>query len=214
MKRQILELTLEKLSLEVTGARKNANSVHVVTVGLIWPRPAIAEKLAVKVLDVAGKSCSLARKPWVERILFKETVEGPFGVELTVSEPVSDRQVADFMRFMGSAMFKLAASEVADLVVNPLAGALTGTPLRYLSKEISSSGKKAPRIIAAGSVDLRAEDLVRHGKNSPVKLRLRTEEGVHSVVRTRKHGKSSVRKTTLLEAGQPNGEAVLGARLY
>lgn len=214
MKRQILELTLESVSLEVTGARRAGGSVHVVTVGLVWPRPAIAEKVAVKVLDMAGKSCSLARKPWVERILFKEVVEGPFGLELAVSEPVSDSQVLDFMRFAGSAVFKMAASEAGDLVTGSLATGLTRIPLRFLSKQISASAKKSPRNIANGSIDLRAEDLIRHGKDSTLKLRLRAEETFHSISRTRKHGKSSMKRVKLLDAGQPNGEAVLRARVY
>ena len=214
MKRQILELTLEELALEVTGAKESKSTVHVVTVGLIWPRPAISQKVAVKVLDLTGKTCSLARKPWVERILFKETIQGPFGVELTVSAPVSDSQVMDFMRFAGSAMFKMAASEAGDMLAGSLAAGLTRIPLRYLSKEISGSGKKQPRTIANGSIDLHAEDIVRHGRKSPVKLRLRAEEPFYSVARTKKHGKTSVKRKKLLDAGQPNGEVVLGARVY
>ena len=214
MKRQVLELTLEQLSLEVTGARGGKDTTHVVTVGLIWPRPAIPEKIAVKVIDVAGKGIDLRRKPWSARVLFKEIVEGPFGVEITVSEPVSDSQVAAFMRFAGSALFKLGAAEAGRLTSAPLAAGLTRIPFQYLSKEISAAGKKPARIIANGSADLLAEDLVKHGKKSPVKLRLRTEEPFHSVVRTRRHGKSSTKRTVLLEAGQPNGEVVLGARIY
>jgi len=214
MKRQIFELTLDKLSLDVTGAKGNKGSTHLITFRLIWPRPAIAERIAVKAVDLTGKSVSLVTKPWVERILFKEKVEGPFGIELTVSEPASDRQVADFMSFLGAAMFKIATSEAADLLATPLAGALTGIPLRYLAKQALSSSKNRVRTVAIGAADLCAENLAKHGKRSPVKLRLRVEEPVTRVTRRRKHGKSSVKRAVLLKAGQPNGEVVLGARVY
>lgn len=213
-KRRIFELLLERVQIDVVGGRKTRGSKHVLSASLTWPRPAIAERFAVKTLDFENNTADLSKSDWTARILFKETVQGPFGLEVSVTEPLSTGQAGEFLKFMGLSILKLARAGAGDLAASPIGSGLIKLPFEYLGKIASSSDKKPPRLIGAGKVDLSADDKWKAGKLVRIEIPLTAPETIYKTVRSRKHGELSARRRTLLKAGQPNGTAVLSARLY
>ena len=213
-KRRILELSLEQVKIDVTGSRNTRTRQHVVTAALTWPRPAIAERFSVKTLEFVHHVADLSQSDWTTKILFKEIVLGPFGLEVSVTEPLSVGQIDDFLKFMGSSILKLAGAEAGDLVTSPIGTGLIKLPFAFLSKMVSSSNKKPVKVIGAGHVDLSADDNWKTGRLVRLDIPLITPETIYGTVRNRKHGELSTRRCTLLKAGRQNGVAVVTARLY
>jgi len=157
MANRTLEMMLDKVTVKETGARRKKGQ-HMVIATLVWPRPLIAERVSAKTLEFEGNVVDLKKSDWITRIVFKERVDGPFGVELGVTERMSDSEIADFFKFLGSSLMKLMGNEAEDMMVSSLAGGLVKIPFQFLSKFISDIGDKGPKIIAGGSICLHAEE--------------------------------------------------------
>lgn len=213
-KRRILELSLERVELNVAGGRKKRGNKHMIIACLTWPRPAIAERISVKTLEFENNTADLSRSDWTTRILFKETVQGTFGLEVSVTEQLSNSQVSEFIGFMASSILKLAGAEAGELAASSLGAGLIKLPFTYLSKLVSASGKKPANMIATGTVDLRADSKWKAGKLVRIEIPLTAPETIYKTVRSRKHGELSTRRRTLLKAGAGNGTAVLRGKLY
>jgi hypothetical protein len=212
-KRRVVELLLEEVKLDVARAGRRRKGRHVLTACLVWPRPAIAEKLIAKTLEMEKLSVNLDSAGWIERILFKETVQGPFGVEISVTDRLSDSQVGEFLSFLGSAVLKLAGSEVGDLLAGGPASGLVEIPFKYLSKRVAA-GPEGAAVLAGGSVDLVVDEKWKPGKAIRIEVPLAAPRAVYKTVRSSKHGEVTARRRKLLAAGQANGVAVINARVY
>jgi len=186
----------------------------MVTAGLVWPRSTIAERVAIKTLDFEDNTADLSRSDWTSRVLFKETVQGPFGLELSVTEHLSNDQVREFVKFMGSSVLKLTGAEAGDLVESSMGAGLVKLPFQYLGKLVAGSSRKSAGVVGAGTVDLCADGGWKVNEVVRVEIPLVTPETIYMTARTRKHGELSSRRRTLLKAGRENGVAVLTARVY
>jgi len=213
-RRRILELSLNRVMIEVTGGRKLRSSRHMVTVCLVWPRPAIAERAAVKTLDFENRTADLSSADWTDRILFKETVQGPFGVEFGITEHLSDERIGKFLKLVGSSLLGLAGGEAEDLMPGPVGAGLVRLPFQHLGKVVSASGTGSARFIGVGAVDLDTDKTWEGGREVRIEIPLVAPEAVYETKRARKHGELSTRRRTVLKAGKSNGMAVLSARLY
>lgn len=211
--RRTLELTLSKVDLRVTGEPAGVSSEHLLVARLLWPRPAIVEKVAFKSIELADGALDLGEADWTDRILFKEQVLGPFGVEIGVTTRVRDARVSEFVRTFVSSLFSIAGSEADDLATG-LPGGLVSLPFKGLARDASGSGSDDPRLIAAGARTLVAEELGSGTGEEPVAIDLVAPEPVWRIKRGRKQGQPSARRETLLKADQPNGAVGLVARLY
>jgi len=212
-RRRVIELCLDRLDLAVTGSGRQTTS-HLLVARLVWPRPAIAEKITVKALDLEHGIVDLSGSGWVSRVLFKESVQGPFGVEVSVTERMAGKEMGEFVKNVAGAVFRLAGGSAGELVGGGLGGGLVSIPFRHLAK-VASRKKNA----SAGSIGFGSKDMLIDGKwtaGKPVKLEipLTAPETVYETVRRRKHGETSARRRTLLEAGGSNGAVVLSATVY
>ena len=128
--RGTVELALESVRGEGPLASGGARPTErLVTATLLWPRPLIAERVAVRTLAFERGGLDLSERDWTERILFKETVEGPFGLLLQVSEPLAATQVARLAAAFGAALLRTAGTEIGRLAANPWSATMVRFPL-------------------------------------------------------------------------------------
>jgi hypothetical protein len=217
MANRTLEMLLNKVEVKETGARGKKGR-HMVIATLVWPRPRIAERVYAKTVELEENAVDLKKADWITRIVFKELVDGPFGIELKVTEAMSDSAIADFFRGVGSALMKLTGNEAEDMMASSLAGGLVKMPFQYLSQYISGLGDKAPKIIASGSLCLHADETwnppsgkasgaktKKNPERKTFKVSLTAPETIYKVTRTRRQGRLQTKKRKLLDAGSENG---------
>lgn len=209
--RLILEVTLEALEVKVSGAKPAAGPRrHLVLASLVWPRPAIAQKMVTQDVTL---DAGLWQRPaqWSRRILFKETVQGPCGIQLAVTEPLSDTALARMAAEMAGGAVKLLSSEmVRDMAAVP--AGLVRLPFDSLQKLAVSLGKEDPRIVARGVLELPSAEAV--GKTAEYTVPLVAPETLYRYVRIRRQGKTVRRRQSLLEKEQENGRANLQLVCY
>ena len=221
-----LEMLLNRVEVKETGARRNSGQ-HMVIATLVWPRPRIAERVSAKTLAFEKNVLDLKKADWISRIVFKELIDGPFGIELGVTERMSDSEVADFFKFLGSSLMKLMGNEAEDMMTSSLTGGLVKIPFQFLSKFISDIGDKGPKIIASGSLCLHTEETwnppspkgsggtrKKNTETKTFKVPLTAPEKIYKVTRTRRHGRMQTRRRTLLKAGEENGVIEFTGKVY
>lgn len=202
--RNTLEMALT--SVRLSGAEKGT-AERIVLATLLWPRPMISDRVSSRVVTFWDGAADLAEKDWTERILFKETVEGTYGLVVQVTEPMSSGQIAKFFRQLGEALLKASASEAAKLVAGPWLGALARIPLQILAEEVGASGS-GPRLEAAGRIALLP------GEPGNLRIPLQTVRDQYRTETRRVGSRKVTRRVKIASAGDPAGEIVLQADYY
>jgi hypothetical protein len=205
--KNVVEMTLQGVEGSGPWAPRGKASQHVVTATLIWPRPLVASRVAVQTHTFTSEGCQTAELDWSERILFKETVEGPFGVIVQVSESLSAQQLTAIAGRLGKVFFKAAASEAARVAVGPGLSALARFPFDYLADELSSLGK-TPSVVAAGRIT------IMPGKEGTVAVPLLVPEPITRQRRITRSGRRQTRTETVHKQGESAGEALLSLAYY
>ena len=215
MANRTLEMMLDRVEVKETGARRK-DGQHMVIATLVWPRPLIAERVSAKTLGFEGNVVDLKKSDWITRIVFKERVDGPFGIELGVTERMSNSEVAEFFRFLGSSLMKLMGNEAEDMVTSSFAGGLIKIPFQFLGNFISDLGDKGPKMIARGSICLHAEETwkEKNTETKTFKVPLTAPDTIYKVTRTRRHGEMQSRRRTILKAGEENGMIEFAGKVY
>ena len=213
MKRRILELLLDNIHVPKRGRAGAGDSRHVLRVSLIWPRMAIAHKTAVSAVTLRDGVHRPPAASWTQRALFKEAVEGPFGIRVEVSEAMTDTQWAEAVARLGSAVWTMAGGQLGDFAAGPLAALLWKAPFDALARTSTAAAKNEPPVVAAGTLDVRCDDWTAL-QEERLSLALAAPDDVTRVRRRRVGGKYQARRTTLIQRGEPNGEAELIARVY
>ena len=147
-----LEITLARVQMPSLG--RTGSHQHVVTVELIYPRIGIASKSSAKTVVLKNGVCEADRLPWTRKICFKESVEGSFGVHVTISERLSATQMRKVMRFIAGKSLDIGADAVEDAIPMPVVDEIAVQPLIYLSKQLLTTTQT--KIIAEGYLDLKA----------------------------------------------------------
>ena len=207
-RRNTVEMHLRAIEGAGPWARGGAKVDRLVTVSLLWPRPLVASRVAVQTHAFHKDGLDLSTVDWSESALFKENVEGPYGVVVQISDSMTSQQVARLAGAIGSAVFRAAGSEAARVAVGPGLTALARFPFNFLAGEISNLGKDAG-VVAAGRVTLVPEDKVRL-----VEIPLQVPEDVVQVRRSTRGGRSRTRRETIHKAGDPAGVAKLALQYY
>lgn len=201
MDRKTLELRIQSLRLDPPFAGP-ARMERLRIATLIWLRPLIAERISSKPVKSVKGTLDLSGAAWSERILFKENVEGSFGLVLRVTEPLSETKIARFLAPWGAGLLRLAGTETGKLAGDPWSAALARIPLQLLAGELGNAAKE-PTIVAAGRVTLRPgqSEILRVPLVSP-RDRYRTET-------RRIAGRRSSRRIRIAAEHKPVGEVVL-----
>ena len=207
-RRNTLELHLCGIAGEGPWKRGSKRSERMVTVSLLWPRPLVASRVAVQTHTFTHAGLDLSDRDWSESVLFKENVEGPFGVVVQVSESMTAQQVSRLAGAIGDAVFRAAGSEAASVAVGPGLSALARFPFTFLAGEVSRLGKTA-QVVAAGRITLvPGEHAVQ------IEVPLLVPEDVVRVGRSTRGGRTQTRRQTLHKAGDAAGVAQLKVAYY
>ncbi len=161
------ELSLK--SIELTDKlifEKESN--HLIDFKLVYPRPTVASKATSKVFQLKDGRWNCEEHTWTEAILFKETLSGRTGMEIAVSEAVSDKELASLLRTAGSSFVKLLGDLASDLVGLKSLSPLAELPTDAFSKSISSSDNTTT--LAYGVIDIPAIDAKSLSKDGAIDI--------------------------------------------
>ena len=149
-------LEIELLKLDISGFTTTGESRHVATCELVWPRMQVASKSSVRTLKLHKGVVELQKARWLDRILFKESVEYRFGLVFRVTQSLSAELFDELMRFIGATAFGIAGN-MLDKEIGNEAGDLAASPLLFIRKKLQASHEA--EIILEGGIDMNAADL-------------------------------------------------------
>ncbi|NLF22067.1 MAG: hypothetical protein GX590_02810 [Lentisphaerae bacterium] len=205
-----LEVTLVELAL-LADAQPAAASRHLLGATLIWPRVGTARKTHAGTLSLARGVWSQASRPWTQRILFKETVQGRFGFDLALTAALADAQAEAFLRALASQVVKFTAGAVEDHLAPPLLGTLAEIPFNYLVKALLK--ERAPGVLAAGALDVDTSLLPAAGQTVRWEIPMTAPDGLFRMTRRRVGKTLQRRRQTLLPVGGAAGRVVVDVRV-
>lgn len=179
---------------------------------LLYPRLSIAQKTSSKtIVLVDGAWPKLAQRRWTDTIVFKESVQGNFGIEISVSEPVSEKDLENAAASSAATMLKLFGDLAADAVGIKALGGFMELPASALAKALTGSSYSA-KVAASGSIDIpgAAYSLLKEGDETMVAVPILAERDIVKTVRhankTQAHAAS---RRTIAKKGTPVGTITL-----
>ncbi len=202
-----MELTLESVHGGLAWATGKRTTERLVTGSLIWPRPLVAGRVSAHTLPFAKDGLDMAGRDWSERILFKEQVEGPFGLVVQVSESITAQKLARVTAAIGDALLRAAGSEAARVAMGPGLTSLARFPFTFLAGELGGIGK-APTVVAAGRITLTP------GEAGPIEVPLLVPEDVVRMRRVKRGGRMQNRREVTRRKDDPAGVVLLNAIYY
>lgn len=202
------ELEIVLTGLEIPSLKGTRHSTHILQVGLIWPRNAIAQKSCEKEVELLDGSLDWSSASWCRKILFKEVVTNRFGLELALTTSLSRTELANFGRFIAGRVLGIGADEVEDRLPG---GELASLPLIYFSKNLLKN--KPAELIIKGNLDLAAEQF-SDSQTLELEIPLLSErELVRQQRRGGRKGPVTYKREVLLNKGAQDGFARIQFRV-
>jgi hypothetical protein len=124
---------------------------------LILPRNAIARKAVLKDVRLTRGRRSLARQPFYEKALLKEKVDGLFGLRVSVTRPLKNPELNQFLRRLLATGLESSVDLLSSLLIrySPLGDVLEEAGEWGADRLLESSSN----FIATGGLDLESESL-------------------------------------------------------
>ena len=211
--RKVLELFLDRVEMDNCVSTGNCSGQHVLMASLIWPRPAISERNSLKTFEMPERGTDIKEEDWLNRILFKEVVEGTFGIKVFVTEELSESRLSEFLSFAGSAVLKLAGNEAGDMFSGAMSGGVAEMPFNFLSKLVKDSDDMPADLLGAGSVTVKVSGSSKVAKKMTLEIPLTVPHTVYRSGRKSGHGKVTTRRRAILKKGESNGRLFLTAKI-
>lgn len=202
--KRTLEISVQEITVPVTGAGLLDKTSHLLSAELIWPRVGIAQKAAAQPCQLEKGHADFEKVNWGHRILFKENVEGKFALRIALTEVLDDEELEKFLRSFSGAALAFGADMLAPLY--PPFGKLLAAPIDYIAKDIEKY--PGPTRLVEGLVELDASDFPENGEQ-PLTLRLLTAKALTQSLTRRVAGRTRHEKKTILSKGEPNGDITL-----
>ena len=141
---------------------------RLITVDMICPRSSIAKKTAAKEVAFRKAKADLKGEGWTQRIMFREDVEGHFGLAVQLSEVLDDEWFEKFLR----ATAKIALKEFRDLAKTYTVGIsdIASAPIDALAQ--LEGTYPGPKTVAQGVLDVTEDMLPESGKSVMVEVPL------------------------------------------
>ena len=196
------DLEVHFLSLELSPALKLARHTnHLLGIDLVCPRPTVARKSSERVLALEGGAFAPTSPAWTESIVFKETINGRFGIAVTVSEALADAAMESFFRTGATALVKFLAGFAGAAVAIPALDDIAEIPFSALTKVLGKD--RSPATVARGCVDFPADASFPSRTVIEVPL-VAANDIFHHVHRTTKAGDATSRRK-ILSKGESAG---------
>lgn len=202
-KRRVLDIGMRQVEVAVAGDR---SGTHMLVARLIWPRPAIAQKISIHTVELKAGKLSMDHASWAQRTLFKETVMGTCGLEIGVTRKVTKSQAA---KFIHSAYASVLTALAADIGVTGEGSAWIGLlryPLRYLAGEVKAPSRDTPPMTALGALDLRSDQIGPAGEPLVLDVPLSAPEDVYQTTQRMRRGELAGSRKRVLKSGEPAGK--------
>ena len=145
-----LEVLLVKAELKGIPEKALLKSRNMVQVDMVWPRPSIARKSAMREAAFRHGVCDFTGEPWTKRVVLREDVEDHCGFAVSVTEPVSIQKLRQFLRLTAKYALKMGADFMEKAMVGY--ADIASAPIDALAAMVGE--KNAPKIIAQGVLDL------------------------------------------------------------
>ena len=165
------KVTVEVLitGAEIGGIKLQPHLVkttRLVTVDMVCPRTAIARKTAAKEVKFQKAKADLKGQGWTERVMFREDVDGHFGLAVQLSEVLDDEWFEKFLR----ATAKIALKEFRDLAKTYTVGIsdIASAPIDALAQ--LEGTYPGPKTVAQGVLDVTEDMLPEAGKSVSVEV--------------------------------------------
>ena len=188
------DLEIHFLALELSPALKlPRHSAHELGIDLVCPRPTVARKASVRTLSLEAGVFAPASPSWTETAVFKETINGRFGIAIAVSDAVPGSQADYFARTGAAALVKIVAGALGGAFAGNL-GDIAEIPFSTLSKALAK--ERSPLTLLNGFADFPAD--ASFSSRAIVEIPLVAARDIfQSVSRTTKSGTSSTRRKLL-----------------
>ena len=169
MKKVQIEVLLA--GAEIGGIKLQPHLVkttRLLTVDMICPRASIAKKTAAKEVKFQKAKADLKGQGWTERVMFREDVDGHFGLAVQLSEVLDDEWFEKFLR----ATAKIALKEFRDLAKSYTVGIsdIASAPIDALAQ--LEGTYPGPKTVAQGVLDVTEDMLPGAGKSVTVEVPL------------------------------------------
>lgn len=211
--KQRRDIEVSLVAVQMPSMVSHKRSGHLLSVNLIWPRMGIAQRSAVKTIDLLQGECQAAPWSWCRRILFKETIEECFGISVTVSETLNTQQLARFARFFAGSALDLG-EDIVEGAIPGVAGDLASIPLDYVSKQLLKN--KDPIHWAKGDVDLNSQELNPDGAPQIISVSLLASCKRVKTTNKHQHSKGSApahpKQSIIVDKDAPDGFVQLAIR--
>lgn len=201
-----LEIRLVSVDMESKAglARKTNN---IVTCRLPWIRTGVELRDGSQTVKLESGHWSGANRPWHERIILKENVQGNCSLIMALSKPLSDSAVQKFAANSTSAIIKVLAALAEKASPTGVIGDFASIPLSALSK--SATDTSAVTDAFAGSVDFNAADLPETGKTFTLEIPLLAKSDIRRDTERTTKGTTHTIHKTILKAGERAGTCVV-----
>ena len=161
-----LEVLLVRAELKGIPEKALLKSRNMVQVDMVWPRPSIARKSAMREAAFRHGVCDFTGEPWTKRVVFREEVEGHCGFAVSVTDPVSIQQLRRFLRLTAKYALKMGADFMEKAMVGY--ADIASSPLDALAAMVGE--KDAPKVIAQGVLDF--DGIPRAGEEREISVPL------------------------------------------
>ena len=161
-----LEVLLVRAELKGIPEKALLKSRNMVQVDMVWPRPSIARKSAMREAAFRHGVCDFTGEPWTKRVVLREDVEDHCGFAVSVTEPVSIQKLRQFLRLTAKYALKMGADFMEKAMVGY--ADIASSPIDALAAMVGE--KDAPEVIAQGVVDF--DDIPGEGEEREVSVPL------------------------------------------
>ena len=152
-KNQKVQVEVLLVGAEIGGIKLQPHLLktrRLVTVDMVCPRSAIAKKTVAKEVKFQKAKADLKGQGWTERVMFREDVDGHFGLAVQLSEVLDDEWFEKFLR----ATAKIALKEFRDLAKSYTVGIsdIASAPIDALAQ--MEGTYPGPKTVAQGVLDV------------------------------------------------------------
>lgn len=148
------DLEIHLASLELDKATFKGEADRIANFTALYPRLSIAQKTTSKTMRLKdGEWPKLSEGRWSDAILFKESVQGDFAIEFTLSDSLSTKEIENALATGAASLLKLFGDLTAGAVGIKAAGAFMELPADVLAKSLSSTSYHA-KVVASGTLEI------------------------------------------------------------
>lgn len=200
-KKHTIVATLRRIELFSKGVPgKPKATKHTLSVSLPWLRTTISGRTWPRVVEMDGMERDYAAGDWCDAILFKETIQAPAAMELSLTPPMTDAALAKLFAAIGKASLGILGDMVEKSIEGKIAK-LAGVSFDQVGTLLAAA---APDPIGEGRLQL-DDDLLDNGGVRTIELVAK-----HDILRTQSAASGrATKRVPLVRKGEKTAEITI-----